>query len=149
LSFASEPDIAGVVKRDEVDSVERKGVTTSERDRLKALERKVKAPAVGFGFHVRLNVGGRLYVAFVINVFARPIVVRREKNRESVEPPTLEQVARFNRHRPMEPLGYCLACGSWGKHYYQQLRNDFDLNLSASTITGGGLTEILYFNLRM
>jgi transposase len=37
-----EPDIAGVVKRDEVDSGEREGVTTSERERLKALEREVK-----------------------------------------------------------------------------------------------------------
>ena len=59
MPFASEPDIAGVVNRDEVDSVEREGVTTSERDRLMALEREVKAPAVGFGFHVRFDVGGQ------------------------------------------------------------------------------------------
>ena len=37
------PDIARWVKRDEVDSDGREGVTTSERDRLKALEREVKA----------------------------------------------------------------------------------------------------------
>jgi transposase len=38
-----EPNIAGVVKRDEVDSVEGERVTTSERNRLNALEREVKA----------------------------------------------------------------------------------------------------------
>ena len=34
--------LPGWVKRDEVDNGEREGVTTSERDRLKALEREVK-----------------------------------------------------------------------------------------------------------
>ncbi len=34
--------LLGWVKRDEIDSGERGGVTTSERERLKALEREVK-----------------------------------------------------------------------------------------------------------
>jgi putative transposase len=75
------------------------------------------------------------------------------KTRESIELATLEQVARFNRYRPIEPLGY-ISPAEAGQTLLPATRQYLccagtDLNLADSTITGGDLTEILYFNSRM
>jgi hypothetical protein len=62
-------------------------------------------------------------------------------------------VARFNRYRPIEPLGY-ISPAEAGQTLLSATRQylccaGIDLNLADSTITESDLTEILYFNLRM
>lgn len=85
------------VRKQEIDTGLRDGVTRDERERIKALEREVKELR-------RTNEVLKLASAF----FTQAELDRRRatwKNREAVELATLEWVAWFNHHRLLEPIG--------------------------------------------
>ena len=62
---------------------------------------------------------GWLYVAFVIDVFARRIVGWRVSSSMRTDL-SLEWVSWFNNHRLLEPIG-CIPPAEAGVNYYSQL----------------------------
>jgi hypothetical protein len=168
---------AWTLERDEVDSVEREGETTSDAIASRhwnARSGRCVMPVTSRSWRAHIGDSERLAQAGIeqsvgsrrgsydntltetINGLYKAELIHRRapwKNRGSVELAALGQVARFNRHRPwnrsaisrLRKLGPTLLSATQKYLCYA----DIDLNLSASTITGGGLIEILYFSLCM
>jgi transposase len=100
------------VRQAEKDSGEREGLTITERERLKALEREVRELRQANEIFRKASVGslGDSYdnaLAETINELYKTEVVNRQswKRREAVELATLAWVDCFNHRRLLDPIG--------------------------------------------
>ncbi len=132
------------VKKAEVDSGLREGITTDEREQIKALERENRElrPASEMlaqaGIEPSVGSRGDSYdnaLAETINGLYKAELIHRRtpwKTKESVELATLQWVHWFNHIRLLEPLGY-IPPDEAEENYYRQLANSPKTAVSTET----------------